>query len=278
MDPNTKRLVIAAGAIASALVLMVGVYSATGHRPAGGAGDRGRQPPAAGETGRSGRAGGGRQGHRAAVRRRRRRSRTMAPPPEAPAPQALKAQQARPAPPPGRRRPGPRSPRRVAAAGAAAARPAPPGRHSRRRHAGPHRGAPGLADQAAGRRRATPPPPPPRRPAAAPRCNWPRLPSEEAAMAEWQRLSKKMPDLLGGHHPSVVKTEHDGRTFFRLRTGGFAGLGPGPRLLRAGEGQGRRLLDRHFLNKPRRDRRRHLRRGTACSPVLLTNTIPRMPG
>ena len=46
--------------------------------------------------------------------------------------------------------------------------------------------------------------------------------SQEAATAEWDRLSKRMPDLLSGRHPEIVRYEHDGKTFFRLRTAGFA--------------------------------------------------------
>jgi hypothetical protein len=46
--------------------------------------------------------------------------------------------------------------------------------------------------------------------------------SEEAARGEWQTLSKRMPDLLGGRQPSYSRTEHDGHTFWRVRTAGFA--------------------------------------------------------
>ncbi len=48
--------------------------------------------------------------------------------------------------------------------------------------------------------------------------------SEEAAKSEWQRLSKRMPDLLGQRRPAFSKTEHDGRTLWRVRTGGFADI------------------------------------------------------
>lgn len=47
------------------------------------------------------------------------------------------------------------------------------------------------------------------------------LSTEEAARTEWQALVKRMPDLLTGRQPVFVKTERDGRTFWRVRTTGF---------------------------------------------------------
>ena len=48
------------------------------------------------------------------------------------------------------------------------------------------------------------------------------LPTEQAAMSEWQRLTRKLPEMLSTRHPSVSRTEHDGKIYFRLRTGGFS--------------------------------------------------------
>ena len=48
------------------------------------------------------------------------------------------------------------------------------------------------------------------------------LGSEEAAREEWEKLSKRMPDLLNGRHPAFSRTEHDGHTLWRIRTSGFA--------------------------------------------------------
>lgn len=47
------------------------------------------------------------------------------------------------------------------------------------------------------------------------------LQSEEAAKTEWERLAKRMPSLFNGRHPLVVRAEHDGHAYWRLRTAGF---------------------------------------------------------
>ena len=48
------------------------------------------------------------------------------------------------------------------------------------------------------------------------------LDSEAAAQAEWTRLSKRLPDLLGSRRLVVQKAERDGQAVWRVRTGGFA--------------------------------------------------------
>ncbi len=45
--------------------------------------------------------------------------------------------------------------------------------------------------------------------------------SEAGAQAEWARLSKRMPELLGDRRAVVQKAERDGRAVWRVRTGGF---------------------------------------------------------
>jgi len=50
------------------------------------------------------------------------------------------------------------------------------------------------------------------------------LETEALAQAEWQRLVKRMPELLGDRKPVVLKAERDGKVVWRIRTGGFADI------------------------------------------------------
>ena len=122
-------------------------------------------------------------------------SQTMAPAAEAPAPQALRAQLHPPAPvsaapapaaPPSSVSPLPDTPRPARAA-APAARPVAPAVGST------------LVQLAA-------------------------VESEQGAQAEWQRLAKRIPDMLGDKRPVVQRAERDGKPVWRVRTGGFTDM------------------------------------------------------
>lgn len=48
--------------------------------------------------------------------------------------------------------------------------------------------------------------------------------SEAAAHLEWARLSHRAPGLFAHHTPAIVPVSHAGKSFFRLRTSGFASV------------------------------------------------------
>ncbi len=216
MEPNTKRLALIAAGIGGVLLLLVGAYSMGGHRhPAGipvvEADSRplrvkpvnpgGLEVSGSDDSILSGAAFG---------------KEAMAPPPEVPAPQVLKAEEAK-----------------NAAARLADAQPTPaiadaavPRTTEPASLAAPE--APLVPVPAV-----TAPPAPVAKtapPALAPtfggatQVQLAALPTEEAAMGEWQRLAHKMPDLLASRRPAVSRTEREGKTFFRLRTGGFTDI------------------------------------------------------
>ena len=220
IDPATKRLAIIGGGIAGVLLLIGGAWSLTGHHAGGvpvvladsrplrtkpvNAG--GMQVEGQNDAILSGAADG---------------KDSMAPPPEAPDPQALKQQAAQQL-----------AVKQTAAAAETPTVPLGPVQPVSASSAAPS--APPLPVAAM-------PEQPPARPAAPiKRVNatgeslstlggraavqLAALGSEQSAMLEWQRLTHRMPDLLGGRAPSVQKTEAHGKTFYRLRTGGFTDI------------------------------------------------------
>jgi cell division septation protein DedD len=206
MDPVTKRLALIAGGLGATLVLVVGGSSLISQRsasvPVVQADSRplrvkpenpgGMQVAGANEDILSG-------GTEAKIGK-------LAPPPEAPAPQEMLTP---PPPPPVAAAPTPvpvaaPGPASAPVAAVAAVTAAPP--------------KPVAAKPAAA---------PDKRSIAAPAANGALVQlaavhSEDAARSEWDRLSKRVPDLLGPHKPTFSKVDHDGHSLWRVRTGGFS--------------------------------------------------------
>jgi hypothetical protein len=226
-----------AGAIGGSLVVLVGAWSLTGNRHSGGlpvveaeAGPLRSKPADPGGMTVDGK-------DATILSNKPEGEPSLAPPPEAPALAALR-QQAE-----AERAAREAEAARLAAANRPPAAPAPAVAAARTVEPAPvpfapvsAAPAPAAAPQAERVALSAPPPRPPapaERPAAMRPAEAPALRgtlvqlaavgSESAAMGEWKRLERRMPNLLGGRSPSVTKVEHAGKTFYRLRTGGFSG-------------------------------------------------------
>jgi hypothetical protein len=227
-DPGMRRLAAIAGGIGGALLLIVGAWSLGGRHshgvpvieaPSGPLRVKPENPGGMQVTGAddpilSGDAGG-------------KQPEGLAPPPEAPAPAALQAQHAQPpkapaAPHASAVAPGPAAAPATIPSGPIATEPVPP--VGKTALALPERQS---ARPAPAARPATEKPVAEPAPRAAGRreVQLAAVDSEEAAKSEWDRLARRMPELLGGHRPLVVRAEHDGHVIWRLRTGGFGDTG-----------------------------------------------------
>lgn len=198
MDPATKRLSLVAAGLGGMLLVVLGAWSTLGGRP-------GPVPTIAAPSGplrvKPENPGGlrvandlilsGRLGDAAGDK--------LAPAPETPDPQGLKAPPAPPAP--------------------VVAQPAP-------KIAVPAPSAAPLAPMARTEAKPAAVVHPPARPSAAlargAQVQLAALPNRPAAEAAWHALARREAPLLAGRAPSFSEAEVNGRTWWRLRTGGFA--------------------------------------------------------
>lgn len=188
MDPQVRRMGLIAGSIAGGLLLVVGAWSAIGHRSTGLPVVEADVRPLREKPVDQGGAAGGDEEIMSGEKEGRA---VVLPAPESPAIAALKATPPAAVPAP---------------AQAVTAQVGQP--------ASPHP-APASAAQIGSK---------PTAPAVASgaQVQLAALQTQDAAMAEWQRLSKRFPDLLGSKQPAISRTERDGKIFWRLRAGGFA--------------------------------------------------------
>jgi hypothetical protein len=218
MDPGTRRLAAIAVTLGGALMVLIGAWSLFGHHGSGEVpvvqadpqpvrvkpqDPGGMKVMGAGNEIFSG-------GNDMDVEK-------LAPPPETPDPQALKARL--PAPPPSKT--------------AVPAATSPGSAHAPATATATAPSTPPAAPVQATKPAQPPPAPTPvasaEKPAPAAHSSGKgaavqlaALSSEEAAKTEWQRLTKRMPDLFGARQPEFSHFEHDGKSFWRVRTGGFA--------------------------------------------------------
>jgi hypothetical protein len=230
-DAGTARLMAIAGGVGGTLLLLVGAYSLRGHHPAGIPVVEADPRPLREKPANPG----GMEvfGADDAILGGSSDKTAVAPPPEAPQPAALLAQEQAQAQAEAQAQAravaaAPSQPAAAAQTAVGSTKPAPLPEPAPAVAAAPRQAAPPAAAAA------PEPRPLAERPAALAKADAPpsdkgalqvqlaALETEDGAMSEWRRLSHKLPDLLGTRHPAVSRVERDGKTWFRLRTGGFA--------------------------------------------------------
>jgi cell division septation protein DedD len=197
IDAGTRRLALISGGLATVLVLIVGLWSASGRHDGPIPVIQADKTPLRVKPDNPGGLQVAGVGDDVIAGSGDTRVQATAPAPEQPDPKALHAQMSQPRP---------------------AATPV----------SAPLTPAPSLAP-----RLPAPPPPPLPRPAApsraeqvtalakGPQVQLGALSSEQAAREEWDRLTRRMPDLLSRRRPEVARAAVNGHVFWRLRTAGF---------------------------------------------------------